>query len=59
MGSPEASLEELLEDDRDFLRVRGLPFWEKNSHIPHDPRSHTKRTRKTTNKTERLFRVSS
>jgi four helix bundle suffix protein len=26
-----ASLEELLEDYRDFLRVRGLPVWEKNS----------------------------
>lgn len=26
-----ASLEELLEDYRDFLRVRGLPLWEKNS----------------------------
>ena len=26
-----ASLEELLEDYRDFLRVRGEPLWEKNS----------------------------
>jgi len=26
-----ASLEELLEDYRDFLRVRGEPAWEKNS----------------------------
>lgn len=26
-----ASLEELLEDYRDFLRVRGAPLWEKNS----------------------------
>lgn len=26
-----ASLEELLEDYRDFLRVRGLPLWDKNS----------------------------
>src|ERR1700686_3224216 len=26
-----ASLEELLEDYRDFLRVRGLPLWEKES----------------------------
>jgi len=26
-----ASLEELLEDCRDFLRVRGFPLWEKNS----------------------------
>ena len=26
-----ASLEELLEDYRDFLRVRGLPLWEKDS----------------------------
>src|SRR5262249_48344632 len=25
------SLEELLEDCRDFLRVRGFPLWEKNS----------------------------
>ncbi len=26
-----ASLEELLDDFRDFLRVRDLPIWEKNS----------------------------
>src|SRR3989454_3946671 len=26
-----ASLEELLEDYRDFLRVRGAPLWDKNS----------------------------
>ena len=26
-----ASLEELLEDYRDFLRVRGLPLWDKNN----------------------------
>ena len=26
-----ASLEELLEDYRDFLRIRGVPPWEKNS----------------------------
>lgn len=26
-----ASLEELLEDYRDFLRVRGVPLWDKNS----------------------------
>ena len=26
-----ASLEELLEDYRDFLRVRGLPLWPKDS----------------------------
>ena len=31
MNVARASLEELLEDYRDFLRVRGLPLWDKNS----------------------------
>ena len=31
MNVARASLEELLEDYRDFLRVRGLRLWEKNS----------------------------
>jgi four helix bundle suffix protein len=31
MNVARASLEELLEDYRDFLRVRGLPLWEKDS----------------------------
>jgi four helix bundle suffix protein len=30
-----ASLEELLEDYRDFLRVHGLPLWDKNSREAH------------------------
>jgi four helix bundle suffix protein len=31
VNAARASLEELLEDYRDFLRVRGFPLWEKNS----------------------------
>jgi len=31
MNVARASLEELLEDYRDFLRVRALPLWDKNS----------------------------
>jgi four helix bundle suffix protein len=31
MNVARASLEELLEDYRDFLRVRGLPLWDKDS----------------------------
>jgi hypothetical protein len=31
IGVARASLEELLEDYRDFLRVRGVAPWEKNS----------------------------
>jgi four helix bundle suffix protein len=31
IGVARASLEELLEDYRDFLRVRGAPLWEKDS----------------------------
>jgi four helix bundle protein len=31
MNVARASLEELLEDYRDFLRVRGLPLWDKTS----------------------------
>src|SRR5690242_7273743 len=31
MNVARASLEELLEDYRDFLRVRGKPLWDKNS----------------------------
>ena len=31
MNVARASLEELLEDYRDFLRVRGFPLWDKNS----------------------------
>lgn len=30
LGVSQASLEELLEDFRDFLRQRGLPIWDKN-----------------------------
>jgi four helix bundle suffix protein len=30
MGVARASLEELLVDYKDFLRVRGLPLWDKN-----------------------------
>jgi 23S rRNA-intervening sequence protein len=32
MNVARASLEELLEDYRDFLRVRALPLWDKSSH---------------------------
>jgi hypothetical protein len=31
MNVARASLEELLEGNRDFLRVRALPRWDKNS----------------------------